>query len=65
MHAGSREVNLPGAAAVPHMHVGIGCDTPLGDTFPGAQALQDALAGGRQGTDPGLERRVAIERFDR
>ncbi|MNP38499.1 hypothetical protein D3C76_1320120 [compost metagenome] len=47
MHTGRREVNLTGAAAIPHMHVGIRRGAPLGNAVPGAEALEDALAGRR------------------
>ncbi|MNO88249.1 hypothetical protein D3C76_796900 [compost metagenome] len=65
MHAGSREVNLPGAAAIPHMHVRVWRGTPLGNAIPGAKALENALAGRRQRADTRLERGLGIERLDR
>ncbi len=65
VHAGGREVNLPGATAIPHMHVRVGRGTPQGNTVPGAEALEDALAGCRQRADTRLERGLGIERLDR
>ncbi len=47
MHTGRREVNLTGAAAIPHMHVGIRRGASLGNAVPSAKALEDALAGRR------------------
>jgi len=64
MHAGRRKVDLPGAAAIPHVHVRIRAGAAAGDAVPGAKALQDALAGGRQGTDPGFEGRFAGKGLD-
>ncbi|MDT4832148.1 hypothetical protein FQZ97_656890 [compost metagenome] len=65
VHAGGGKVDLPGAGAVPHLHLGIGAGAPRDDAVPGADPLEDALAGRRQRADPRLERRAGIERLDR
>ncbi|MNP06807.1 hypothetical protein D3C76_988070 [compost metagenome] len=64
MHAGRREVDLPGAAAIPDLHVGVGAAAPPGDAVPHAQALENPLAGSRQGAHPWLKRCLSVERFD-
>ncbi len=61
MHAGRSEMDAAGAGAIPHAHLAVGAGPSGGDAVPGAQALQDALAGHGQGTDPWLERRLCDE----
>ncbi|MNI61622.1 hypothetical protein D3C73_1169030 [compost metagenome] len=65
MHTGGTEMDLPGATAVPHMHVRIRAAASFGDAFPGAQPLENPLAGCRQRAHPRLERRLCVEGFDR
>src|SRR3546814_5431615 len=57
-------MDLPGAAAVPDVHVGIRTGAAGDDAVPDTQAIKDPLARRRQGTDPGLEYRLGIEGFD-
>ncbi|MNR25138.1 hypothetical protein D3C85_1422700 [compost metagenome] len=64
VHAGSGEVDPAGAGAVPDLHLAIGAAPPRADARPGAKAFEDALAGGGQGADPRLERRLRIEGLD-
>ena len=64
MHTGRREVDLPGAAAVPYLHFAIGAGTPLYDTVPHAQALKNALAGRRQRAHPRFKRRSRVKWLD-
>ncbi|RMT98538.1 hypothetical protein ALP39_04866 [Pseudomonas marginalis pv. marginalis] len=64
VHAGGRKVNLPGAAAVPHLHLAIRAGAARHNAVPHAQALKDALAGRRQGAHAGFEGRVTVERLD-
>ena len=64
VHTGRRKVDVPGAAAVPHVHVRVRAGAPCANTLPGAEALQDALAGGRQGADPGFKGVLSGEGFD-
>src|SRR5690606_4251447 len=62
MYAGRSEVDAAGARAVPHAHLAIGAGASCGNTLPGAQTFENALAGHRQGADARLERRLRIER---
>ena len=57
MHAGRRKVHLARAGAVPHLHIAIRAGAPRGDPLPSTEAFEDALAGRRQGADPGFKRR--------
>jgi len=47
VHAGRRKVDLPSAAAIPHLHLAVRAGPARHNAVPHAQALQDALAGGR------------------
>ncbi|MDT4811167.1 hypothetical protein FQZ97_440960 [compost metagenome] len=64
VHAGGGEMDLAGAGAVPDPHLAIGAAAPRADAGPGAEAFEDALAGGGQGADPRFEGRCRVERLD-
>jgi hypothetical protein len=55
------KMNLPGARAVPYVHVGVGARAARGDARPGTDPLQDALAGCGQRTDPRFEAALRVE----
>src|SRR5690606_29345795 len=64
MHTGSGEVHAASTGAVPHAHVAIGRGPAGGDAFPGAEAFENALTGGRQGADPWFEGAIGGEGLD-
>ncbi len=64
MDTGRREMDLPGAAAIPDVHVGVRTTAPADNAIPDAQAFKYSLAGRRQGTHSRFERSLPIEGFD-
>ena len=54
--AGGIKTNLAEAVLLPHLHLLVGLQAARLDTGPGANLLQDALAGQTQGTDPVVRR---------
>ncbi len=65
VNAGSREMHLARAAAVPHVHIAVGADATRNDAIPDAKPLKNALTGDGQRTDPGFKWGISHERFDR
>src|SRR5690554_2373015 len=55
LHAGRAEMDAAGARAVPYLHVTVGAGAPDNNAVPGAQVVQQVLAGGGQGADPWFE----------
>ncbi len=61
MHGLGGKMDLSGTRAIPDMHVGVRADASRRHPRPGAEALEDALAGCRQGADSWLEAALRVE----